>query len=180
MTITNDKGEDILVLTQEEVAAQNAELEAKYKAELEAKDAHVKEKLEQLNTARSGADKASEEAKRIAEEAKRIAEESQKKIEEANKSAIETKRDYWVKQVAGNDPELTKKIMDAYEIINLPATNDTEIMDRVQKAVNMAGITAIAAPNVSFGGAQAPNFQKAANADQKQAEYEAWKKDLSL
>lgn len=182
-TILNDDGEEVVVFSQEEITAQLAEKEAALKAEFEKtlaeKDAHVKEKLDQFQQAKKTADMTSEEAKIMAAEAKKIAEEAKMSIEQAKQSELTTRKDFWIQTVTGGDPDLTKKIEEAYGIINLPTTNDKEIAERVQKAVALAGISHISSPNLSFSGSIAPNFQQAGE-QTKQAAYEDWKKELGI
>lgn len=182
-TILNDAGEEVTVFTEEELAQQMSEKEAAIKAEYEAKlaekDAHVKEKLNEFQQAKKGVDNAQEEVRTMAEEAKRIAEEAKLSIQQAKESELTVRKDFWIQTVTGGDPDLTKKIEDAYGMLNLPAGNDKEIAERVQKAVNLAGIGSISTPNLSFSGSTPPNFQKA-NEQTKQAEYEGWKKDLGI
>ena len=85
-----------------------------------------------------------------------------------------------ITSVVGTDPELRKRIEDAYGIINLPASSDAEIQARLQAAMTLAGIKSNPInTNLSFSGSFAPNVQ-ASNAEQKQAEYDAWKKELGI
>lgn len=182
-TIINDEGEEVVVYTQEEIAAQLAEKEAAVKAEYEAKlaekDAHVKEKLDQFQQAKKSTETANQEALAAAAEAKKLAEEAKLAIEKSKETELNTRKEFWIQSVVGTDTELKKKVEEAYNLLNLPAGNDTEIAQRVEKAIALAGITAPITPSFSFGGAVAPNFQKS-NEQQKQADYDAWKKDLGI
>ncbi len=182
-TIVNDEGEEVVVFSQEEIDAQLAEKEAAIKAEYETKlaekDAHVKDKLDQFQQAKKGVDTAQEEVRAMAEEAKRMAEEAKMSVAQAKEAELATKKDFYIQSVVGGDTDLKKKIEDAYGMLNLPAATDKEIMERVQKAVTLAGISQMSTPSLSFGGAQAPNFQQAGEQG-KEAAYEAWKSELGI
>jgi len=182
-TIINDNGDEVVVYSQEEIDAQIAAKEAALKAEFEKqlaeKDEHVKLKLDQFQQATKSVDKEKEEVRTMAEEAKRIAEEAKLSVQQSKESELGIRKDFWIQSVAGNDPDLKKKIEDAYSIINLPSGTDKEIAERVQKAVTLAGISQVSTPSLSFGGAQAPNFQQAGE-QSKAAEHEAWKKELGI
>lgn len=191
-TYLDKDGNEVEALTPEEakaqadaaiaaaVAAKEAELKAAHEAAIAAEKAHTKEKLEQFQQANKGIENEKEVIKTLAEQAKQTAEEAKAAIAAAEAEKIATKKEYWIKSIVGNDPELTKKINDNYELINLPASTDAEIAERVQKAVNMAGIGAISAPgSVSFAGAMpthvAPTEQAA-----KEHNYNVWKNELGL
>lgn len=182
-TIVNDEGEEEVVYTEaEKQAEKDAEIEkvkADYEAKLAEKDAHVKEKLDQFQQAKKGVDTAQEEVRAMAEEAKRLAEEAKMSVAQAKEAELTTKKDFYIQSVVGGDTDLRKKIEDAYGMLNLPAATDKEIMERVQKAVTLAGISQMSTPSLSFGGAQAPNFQQAGE-QTKEAAYNEWKKELGI
>ena len=182
-TIINDEGNEEVVFTQAELDAQKAAeieaIKAEYEKQLAEKDAHVKEKLDQFQKAKSSIDIEKEEINAKVAEAMRIAEEAKMSVAQSKEAELAAKKTIWVQSVAGNDPELTKKIEEAYGMLNLPATSDAEIQARVQKAVALAGITQMPHQNISFSGSYAPNVT-AANDQGKQAEYEAWKKELHI
>lgn len=182
-TILNDEGQEEIVFSQAEIDAQFAEKEAALKAAHEAamaeKDAHVKEKLGQFQQATKSAEQLHEEAMAGIAEAKRIAEEAKGSVALAKESELTTKRDFYIQSISGGDVDLTKKLEDAYGIINLPATNDKEILERLQKAVSIAGVTHTSTPNLSFGGSTPPNFQPS-NEATKAAAHEAWKKEFGI
>lgn len=183
-TILNDQGEEEIVFSDEEknaeIEAEKAKVIAEYEAKLAEKEAHVKEKLDQFQQAKKGVEMKDEETRKLAEEAKRIAEEAQLSIRASKESELNTRKDYWISTVAGNDAELIKKITESYDMLNLPNTNDKEIAERVQKAVTLAGITQPASYNFSMNGMSAPNFQKVVSEQNADASYENFKKELGI
>ena len=178
-TIINDDGNEVEVFTAEELAAQRVELEEKYKKELADKDAHVQEKLSQLKNKEGGIEAVESEAIKKAEEAKTLVEELQNKISENEKSKQETIKNFWISQTTGGDEELTKKLQDAYELINIPITSEADIAQRVTLATQMVGIKTIEIPSNPFIGGVAPQFAASKDA-QADATYDSWKKELGL
>jgi len=184
-TVVDDDGKELTVFTQEEVQAQIAEREAALKAEHDAalaeKEAHQAEKLAQMEKAQSGATKAQKDAQALAEETKKYAEEAKNTVEAAKQEALQTKKSYWIQSVTGGDPELTKKIQENYDLLNMPTTTDAEIQARVQKAVTAAGIGSVANFNsgISFGGAPAANISPTAQSE-KEHNYNVWKNELGI
>lgn len=186
--VVDDEGNEETVFTAEElkaqqeaaIAAREAELKAEHEKALQEKDEYVKTKLDQFQKAKGGVDSEKEQVKVMAQEAKRIAEEAKAAIESAKASEISVKKDYWIKSVSGGDVELTKKIEEAYALINLPGTTDTEIQERVQKAVNMAGISSMGGYGMpSFSGGIAPSIP-AAKTTEFLHNHEVWKQELGL
>lgn len=182
-TIVNDEGEEVVVLTQAEVDAQMAEKEAAMKAEFEKqlaeKDAHVKEKLGQFQQATKSAEQLHAEAMAGIAEAKRIAEEAKVSVAQSKESELLIKRDFYIQSIAGNDPDLKKKLEDSYSLINMPATTDAEIQERLQKAITLAGVTHASSHSMSFGGAVAPQAN-ANSQQQRDAAHEEWKRSLNI
>jgi hypothetical protein len=185
LKVTDDSGQDLEVFTAEEKTAEIQAAVAAAKAEFEKtladKDAHQAEKLRQLEEARKGATSEKDNATLLAEEAKKIAEEAKASIEVARKESLDTKRDFFIQSVVGGDPELTKKILENYDLLNMPAGNDAEIQARVQKAVGASGISSIRTFNggMSFGGAMpatAPSNDKSV----KDHNYDVFKNELGL
>lgn len=161
------------------VAARETELKAEHEKALADKDAHVAEKLDQFKRGQGSVDTEKEAVKLMAEEAKRTAEEAKAAIAAAEADKISTKRDYWIKSVTGGDPELTKKILENYDILNMPAGTDDEISARVQKAVQASGVSSFSSPSMSFSGAIPPNFAKT-DQSVKEHNYEVWKNELGI
>lgn len=186
--ITDDQGNEFEVYTAEElkaqadaaVAAREAVLKTEHDKVLADKDAHVAQKLAEFQQANKGVDAEKDAVKLLAEDAKRIAEEAKTSIAKAEGEALTVKKNYWIRSIVGDDPELTKKIQDNYDLINLPATNDKEISERVQRAVNMAGIGSVSGPsNISFSGGAAPNTIKT-EASVADHNYHVWVNELGL
>ncbi len=183
MIIQNDQGEDIEVFSAEEVAQQAElkakEVEEKYQAELKAKDEHYAEKLDQFVKAKKGIETKDDALEAKLEEIKKIAEEANMKVTQAEASKVETIKNFYLNQTVGGNEELNTKLKEAYDMINMPATNDAEIALRVQMAANMIGVSSVAAPNISFSGGMAPTF-KPADSAKADADYETYKKEFGI
>lgn len=187
MIIQNDAGEDIEVFSAEEVAqqvAQEAELKAKeveekYQAELKAKDEHYAEKLDQFVKAKKGIETKDDALEAKLAEIKKIAEEANLKVTLAEADKVETIKNFYLNQTVGGNEELSTKMKQAYDMLNMPATNEAEIALRVQMAANMIGVSSISAPNMTFSGGMAPTF-KPADEKQSEAEYEIYKKEFGI
>ena len=189
-TIIDKDGNEIEVLTAEEaqasaaaaVAAREAELTAQHEKALADEKAHQAEKLRQLEEARKGAGKAEDEAKRIAEEAQKTANEAKTAIEAAKTETITTKRDYFIRSVTGGDEAMTRKVLENYDLLNMPVGSDTEIQARVQKAIGAAGINSVGSssfPSMSFAGMGAP-AAPAVDQTVKNHNYEVFKNELGI
>lgn len=191
MIIQNDEGEDIEVFTPDEVAAKaaehaeaaveaaKAELEAKYQAQSEADKKHYTEKMSEFVKGKKVVETKEDDLNAKFEEIKKIAEEANNKVTQAEVTKNETIKSFYISQTVGADEELTKKLKDAYEMINFPVSTEADIATRVELAGNMIGIKTIAQPNISFSGGVAPNFKPSSEA-QRDAEYHAWRKELGL
>ena len=183
---TDEEGKEITAFTQEEVDAQIVARETALKTEHDAaiaeKEAHQAEKLAQMEKVQAGAAKAEKNAQTLAEETKKYAEEAKATVEASKAEALQTKKAFWIQSVVGGDAELTKKILENYELLGgMPVTNDAEIQARVQKAVNASGIGNVASYNsgISLGGASAANVMPSAQSE-KEHNYEVWKNELGI
>lgn len=177
-TIIDNEGNEIEVFTQEELEEQKKAIEDEYKKQLEDKDAHIQEKLNQLKNKEAGINNAESEAIKKAEEAKILAEQLQEKMTETEKVKNETVKKFWITQTAGGDEELVTKLNEAYDLINIEIKSDEDIARRVQLATQMVGIKSIEIPSNPFvGGFVAPQ-PKESSVDQ--ASYDDFKKSFGL
>jgi len=187
--IVDDQGNEETVFTAEElkaqqdaaVAAEVARVKAEHEKAMADKDAHIAEKLDQFKRAQGGAETEKENAKLAIENAQKTADEAKAAIARAEAEKIETKKDYWIKSVVGDDAELAKTIRENFDIINMPSSTDEEIKAKMQKAINMAGIGAVAQPSssLSFGAAMPPNIVQTESSI-KEHNYNVWKNELGL
>jgi DNA repair exonuclease SbcCD ATPase subunit len=179
-TIIDDNGDELEVFTAEELEAQKAEIEERHKKELEDKEAHVQEKLSQFKNKENGIANAESEAMQKAEEAKALVESLQNKISETEKNKQDTIKNFYIQQVTGGDAELSKKLMDAYELINMPINSDGDIANRIAMASKMIDIKTIEIPSSPFPmGGMAPQFNTAQD-NKNGVDHEAWKAQLGL
>lgn len=169
----NEEGVEVEfeVFTSEELETKALEkakaIEEDYKKQLEEKDNHLKTKLDEFQQAKKKVEgkegEISEKEELLnqqIEEIKKIAEEANSKVEQSEKEKIESIKKVISNQLVGNDAEMTKKLEDAYNLINMEAKTTEEIQQRTFLAAKMIGIqTENNIPTVSFGGgAMAPNF----------------------
>lgn len=187
MTIQDAEGNDIEVFTADEVAAQaaaradavTAELAAKHADELKAKDDHLATKLDEfVKGKKSVEDKATEADTKIAE-ALRIANEANEKVNLSETKKNDAIKNFWITQTVGTDADLTEKLKNAYDLINMPITTENDIAERMKLAANMIGLTAPQPQNISFAGGVAPVFQPAADR-QNEMDYDTFEKELGL
>jgi len=179
--VVDDEGKEIEVFTQEELDAQVAALKAQHEAEMKAAKEHQAEKLAEFEKAKAGATAAQKSAEEIANEAKKIAEEAKASIDASKQETLATKKSFWINSVTGGDPELTKKVLENYELLNMPVGTDAEIQARVQKAITATGIGSIANFNqsISYSGAQPANVTPTEKSI-KEHNYEVWKNELQI
>lgn len=144
------------------------------------KDAHVAEKLKEFQTGKSAQelkdierDVAIKEARDAATAAAATANAT---VEGARKKVVE----FVAQQFVGEDPELRKKLDDAFGIIEegrkakgLDVKDDKSIQEMMTAAANMAGINSISSPSFPMHNGIAPNFQKTAS-ELSDAEHKAF------
>jgi len=178
--ILDDEGNEKTVYSQEEIDAQVQSTRDEYEKKLQEKDGHVADKLDQFKQAGKSAEKLHEEAMTAIAEAKSMAEEAKLSVQQAKDSELVTKRDFYIQTISGNDTDLTKRLEDAYAIINMPASNDKEIMERLQKAITLAGVSAPSATaSLSFGGSSAPSASLNSE-ESRNAAHLAWKEEYGI
>lgn len=170
--IENDDGTKETVYTQAELDAQLAE-----------KDAHVAAKLDEFKQG-----KTAQELKDIERDA------AIKAAKDAADAAVATANDtvaqarskvvnFVAEQFVGTDPELRKKLDDAFKIIEegrkatgLDIKDDASIQEMMRNAAGMAGLNSPAHMPVYDSGSSSPlNFQPKAN-EVSDAEHEAFLK----
>ncbi len=150
-TIKNDAGEDEVVYTQAELDAQLLE-----------KDEHVKQKLEEFTKGKTAIELEREENKRIIEEIKKGSETAVNTANEMVAGARKKVVDFVAQQYVGEDPELRKKLDEAFGIIEAGRTSkgldikdDKAIQEMMAAAASMSGIS------LPAGGAVPPAFMGA-------------------
>ncbi len=180
MKIEDDAGNEIEVFTAAEVAEQKAALEATHKAALEDKEQHVKKKLEEFQTGKTAAELKEKEWESKIEAATRIAEEAKAHGQTESQKRIDELKSYTMEQYGGADPEIKKKLEDAYAIINKDTATDADVVERVRLAAAMSGLTGgVSTVNPGIYGGYAPSV-KSANEQGAAADYDKFTDALGL
>lgn len=160
-----DTGVETEAFTAAEVETQKKEIEEVAAKKIADNEAHLATKLDEFQKGRqtSALETEAEKQKREADvtEAKRIADEAlatargseERRVAALKKSAIE--------RYVGTDPEMTKKMEEAWAIIGIDTKEDVDFFKKAEAAANMSGLNA--APHMAggmpFGGGFAPNLQ---------------------
>ncbi len=153
IVITNDKGEDVEVFTQEELAQKEEELKAQYEAQLvtekeqrEQAERKIAEKTHDLKRLRD----MTEEQKKAytAKELELMAqlesvqtgfETFKSETEEYRKSSINNTLEKAIKMFSSGNEELASKIRENLDIINIPVNSEDDAILKVEKAVALTG-----------------------------------------
>jgi len=205
MLITDAEGNEIEVMTAEDVAAQVtaeaervkaeseealAKIQEEHTAALAAKDEHIAGKLNEFIAGKKGVKEKEEEltekeqaAQDKLDEALRIAQEANDRVTKSEQTKNDTLKKHWIAQAVGTDEDLIAKIEANYDLLNIDIKEDGDIARRVQLAVNMVpGLEITNIPDVSFGGAgggMAPQFNSKEE-NEKAADYNEWVEELGL
>ncbi len=168
-----DTGAETEAFTADELAAKTKEIEDAAAKKIAENEAHMKEKLDQFQQGKTAAQLAEEEkqGKRDAEiaEAKRLAGEAVAGQVASETRRLETLKKSAIASLVGNDPELTKKMEDAWVLINIDAKEDADFFKKAEMAANMSGINhqgTIGPGGMSFGGGFAPQVNKKKEVDE--------------
>ncbi len=165
-----ETGVETEVYTAEEVASQKAAIQAAADAKIAENEAHLKTKLNEFQQGKTATEleKEAEKNKNAAEiaEAKRIATEAATTVAASEARRLEGLKKMAISSVVGQDAELTKKLEDAWGMINMDTKDEADFLKKAEMAANMAGLNHT--PNLngmSFGGGFAPNFNKKKDVD---------------
>lgn len=188
--VIDDAGNEVEmeVFTQDDlnvqIAARELALKAEHEVAIKAEKEHQATKLAEFEQAKKNVGEKEKAAEATAQEAKKIAEEAMSSIQAEKKATQETKKDFIIASVIGENPELKKKILENFDLLaGMPITNDKELSERIQKAVSAAGINSMQnfAPSMSFGGAGAGAPPAQMNDIKiKEHNYDVWKNELGL
>jgi exopolysaccharide biosynthesis protein len=151
--ITNEDGTEETVFTQAELDAQLLE-----------KDNHLKTKLDEFTKGKTAQELSKEENKAAIEAMKKEVDETKASFVKSQETQRTKVVNFLVKQVVGEDVELTKKlaaemaIVEAgYKASGKDVNDESIIQEMISKSVSMAGINAVA-PSFPMNGGFAPNF----------------------
>lgn len=160
-----DTGIESEAFTADEVAAQTKAIQDEAAKKIADNEAHMKEKLDEFQKGKTATEleKEAARAKELADaaESRRIAQEASDTVKASEARRVDALKKMAFQNIVGADPELNKKMEEAWAIINFDTKEDVDFMKKAEMAASMAGINA--APNfsggMSFGGAFPPGFR---------------------
>lgn len=162
--VESDDGAEVEAFTKEEMEAEKKKIQDEANAKIAANEEHLKTKLDDFNKVKSGAELKEQEFNTKIEEAKKISEGAVAKVEEERQARFTALKNYIFEQYGGQDPEVKKKLEEAWELVNVPVTNEEDVKRRVKLSADMAGLSAgpkmEAGYGMPVGGGYAPNFKK--------------------
>lgn len=194
-TIKDENGEEVTYYTEEDIAEERAKIEEDFEGKLKEKDEYIKEKLDQFVQGKKKAEETMTEAEKRDAEWQEKLEEAKKEVEQVKQmsqqerdSRLNDLKTVMFEQYGGSDEDVRKKLDEAYEIINIEATDAEGVRKRVEAAARYAGVSSDTSGSQDDGGYQvgggfsrgrAPEFDKRSE-DEKQADYSQFKSALNL
>lgn len=189
--IEDDAGNDVTVYTAEELEAAKTQVATEYQGKLAEKDEHVKKKLDEFIQGKKSVEQlaAEQEAREKATDEKisaanALAQQAVEKAEFEKTARLTALRDYLFERYGGSDPEVKKKLMEGWDLANVPMDNEDNIKKRVQVAASIAGVSGDTGGSASMygppmSGGYAPDFTQKKET-LSEAEHEAFKKEFGL
>lgn len=161
-----DTGVESEAFTIEEMEAQKISIQTEANKKIADNEAHLALKLDEFQKGKNATEleKETEKNKTAADiaDARRIAEEAAATVRTTEERRVSGLKKMAIERFVGNDPDLTKKMEEAWAVINIPTVDDTDFMKKAEAAANMSGINS--APNIMgampFGGGMPPSFQQ--------------------
>jgi len=188
--IEDDNGNELTVYTAEELASERSKVEEEYKGKLAEKDEHVKKKLDEFMQGKKSVEQLSAEAEAKQKEvdakidgANKLAQDAIAKADAERQARLFAIRDYMFEQYGSTDPEVKKKLLEGWDLANVPMDNEENIKRRVQVAASIAGVNGQVAVNPVYGApfsvGYAPQFNQKKEGV-SDAEHELFKQELGL
>jgi len=182
----NEDGEIGTYYSPEEVEQQKAAAVAEAQAEAQRKmaeaEAHYKVKLDEFTKGKRAVDEKESVVEAALAEAKAIAEEAKAEVLNEKNARIAAVKQFMFEQVVGSDKEQQDKLQKSYDLLNMPATTDAEIQERVKMAATLAQVSlqqAVAPTLGAFSGGYAP-VMKADTNPNAEADYQKFKEQVGL
>lgn len=138
--ITNDDGTVETFYTKEELDQQAADLATKHKAELDDKDKHVAEKLEEFTKGKTSQEQKDVQRQTEIDAAKKLAEDAMGMVQTEKEKRAGVVQDFAISQFVGENKELADKIKAHLPMVALEIKEDKDIMEKVRLAATMAGL----------------------------------------
>lgn len=164
ITVENDEGKEVQAFTAEELEAEKAKIQAEADAKVAAAEAHTKTKLDEFMKGKQGVELKEQEFNAKIEEAKKMSETATAKVEEERQARFGALKNYIFEQYGGNDPETKKKLEEAWDLVNVPITNEDDVKRRVKLSADLAGLSNGPKMEMNYGmpvgGGYAPQFNK--------------------
>jgi len=169
-TLYDADGNEVVAMTPEE---HEAKLQEELNVKLAEKEEHMKQKLDEFQKGKTSQELKEIERENAIAEANRKAQEAIDSANALKEGHANTVKNFYAEQFAGNDPELRKKLDDAYKIVEagskangLEIKEDKDYATIMAQAAMMAGITGtqeVVSPRFPMGGGMTPNFQPSEN-----------------
>ena len=174
MIVTDSNGNDIEVFTPEELASKEAEIKKSLEETIE-QERLAKEELERKMSEQAfnfkklrdmtEEQKKSYSAKEIellsqVETTQNELEEFKRKTEEREMARINSTTENFIKSITGGNDELSQKIRENMNMLNIQVTTEDDIYLKVEKAAAMAGIVKQNPLTAHYGGSAPSSIEK--------------------
>jgi len=170
-TLYDADGNEVVAMTPEE---HEAKLQEELSVKLAEKEEHMKQKLDEFQKGKTSQELKEIERENAIAEAKAKAQEAIDGANALKEGHATTVKNFYAEQFAGTDPELRKKLDEAFKIVEagskangIEIKEDKDYATLMTQAALMAGIsgaqTIQSSPKFPMGGGYTPSFQPSEN-----------------